>query len=66
MDKNPPRDLKQAAQEEARAPLLKDFWQFLIREKRWWLTPFLVVLLLLGLLTCLSSSAVAPFIYTLF
>jgi hypothetical protein len=58
--------LEQLARDESRVPLLKDFWFFLIREKRWWLTPILVILVLLGLLMWLSSTAVAPFIYTLF
>jgi hypothetical protein len=59
-------DLGRAAREQSRLPLLKDFWCFLIREKRWWLTPILLILLLLGLLMWFSSTAVAPFIYTLF
>ena len=59
-------DLERSARGESRWPLLKDFWFFLIREKRWWLTPILVILLLLGLLMWFSSTAVAPFIYTLF
>ncbi len=66
MDETPRDELERAAAEESRTPLLKDFWIFLVREKRWWLTPVVVVLVLLSLLMCLSSSAVAPFIYTLF
>jgi Family of unknown function (DUF5989) len=61
-----PSELERAAGDESRMPLLKDFWYFLIREKRWWLTPIVLILLLLGLLVWFSSSAVAPFIYTLF
>jgi hypothetical protein len=35
--------------------------------KRWWLLPILVSLFLLGVLIVLAqSSAIAPFIYTLF
>jgi hypothetical protein len=35
--------------------------------KRWWLVPLLVTLCLLGALIILAqSSAIAPFIYTLF
>jgi hypothetical protein len=61
-----PSDLERAAQDESKAPLLKDLWYFLIREKQWWLTPIVIALLLLGLLVWFSSSAIAPFIYTLF
>jgi hypothetical protein len=47
--------------------ILKEFWQFLKVRKKWWLTPIVFVLVLLGLLLVLTqSSPVAPFIYTLF
>ena len=47
--------------------LLKEFWDFLMERKKWWLTPIVLVLLLLGaLIVFTQSSAVAPFIYTLF
>jgi len=47
--------------------ILKEFWDFLRVRKKWWLAPIIIVLLLLGLLIILTqSSAVAPFIYTLF
>ncbi len=42
-------------------------WGFLRTRKKWWLTPIVLTLILLGLLIVLSeSSAVAPFIYALF
>ncbi len=47
--------------------ILKEFWGFLRERKRYWLLPIVIILLLLGLLIVFSqSSAVAPFIYTLF
>ena len=47
--------------------ILKEFWDFLKVRKKWWLTPIIIVLLLLGFLIIMTqSSAVAPFIYTLF
>ncbi|MEN6420481.1 MAG: DUF5989 family protein [Smithella sp.] len=40
---------------------------FLRERKKYWLAPIIIVLLLLGLLIIFSgSSAVSPFIYTLF
>ena len=46
---------------------LKEIWEFLKVRKKWWLTPILIVLLLLGFVIVMSSgSAMAPFIYTLF
>jgi hypothetical protein len=47
--------------------VLKQLWQFLMAEKKYWLLPIVVVFALLGLLIVFSqTSAVAPFIYTLF
>ncbi|MBP5436294.1 hypothetical protein J6Z39_10835 [bacterium] len=47
--------------------ILKDIWGFLKTRKKFWLLPLIVILLLLGLLIVLSgSSAIAPFIYTIF
>lgn len=47
--------------------IIKEFWGFLKVRKKWWLTPIVMVLLLLGALIVLTQgSAVAPFIYTLF
>lgn len=47
--------------------ILKEFWDFLKVRKKWWMTPIVIVLVLLGALIVLTeSTAVAPFIYTLF
>jgi hypothetical protein len=47
--------------------VLSEFWQFLMQEKKYWLVPIVIVFVLFGLLIVFSqSSAVAPFIYTLF
>ena len=35
-------------------------------NKKWWLSPILLVLLLLGALVLLVGSGLAPFIYPLF
>ena len=47
--------------------ILREFWDFLKVRKKWWLTPIVVVLALLGVLIVWGqSSALAPFVYTLF
>lgn len=54
-------------QAEQRAPgLLREYWDFLRYNKKWWLVPIIVSLLLVGILIVLGSTAAAPFIYTLF
>jgi hypothetical protein len=46
---------------------LKDLWGFMRQNRKFWLAPFVAVLLLLGVLVILAEySAVAPFVYTLF
>jgi hypothetical protein len=49
-----------------RPSLAREFALFLRENKKWWLGPIVVALLLLGLLAALGGSAAAPFIYTLF
>jgi hypothetical protein len=46
--------------------LLREMLRFLAANKKWWLLPVLCVFLLLGVLVFLSTTAAAPFIYTLF
>ena len=47
--------------------LLHELWEFLRVRKKFWLLPIIVMALLFGaLLMVAQSSAIAPFIYTLF
>jgi hypothetical protein len=51
----------------AKAELIRELWAFMKTRKRYWLAPIVVVMVLLGLMIILAeTSAVAPFIYTLF
>jgi len=52
--------------QQKRMSLIGEFIEFLKHNKKWWLLPILIILLGLGLLVLLSSSAVAPFIYPLY
>jgi hypothetical protein len=53
------------AQAKRRGPLA-EFLHFALHNKKWWLTPIIVVLLLVGVLAVLGGTGVAPFIYSLF
>lgn len=66
MDPKPPSELEKIAAEGPRPSLIKDFWHFLVHNKKWWLLPLLLVLGALSLLMLLSTTAASPFIYTLF
>jgi uncharacterized membrane protein len=47
--------------------IIGELFSFFWTNKRWWLVPMLVTLFLLGVVIVLAqSSAVGPFIYTLF
>jgi hypothetical protein len=63
---NTPSKFEKAAAESQGESLLSEFWSFLAQNKKWWLLPIMLVMLLLGTLILLSSTAAAPFIYTLF
>jgi hypothetical protein len=50
-----------------RLKIFGEFWYFLKHSKRWWLGPIFLFLILLSLLIIFAeSSALAPFIYSLF
>jgi hypothetical protein len=54
------------AAEEKDGGLLQDVAGYLKESKKWWLVPLVLIMLALALLLLLSSTGVAPFIYTLF
>mgnify|MGYP000672200073 CR=1 FL=1 len=56
-------NFEQAAQEKSPS-FVSEFWEFLLHNKKWWLTPIILVLLFLGLIIFLSGTVAAPFIYT--
>ncbi len=51
---------------EARVGLVRELLQFMRHNKKWWLTPIILALVLVGGLIVLGGTAAAPFIYTLF
>lgn len=51
----------------SKAQIMREFLEFLLSNKKFWLIPIVTVLLLVGcLLVVAQGSAVGPFIYTLF
>ena len=49
--------------DQAPPGIVAEFVDFLVHNKKWWLAPIIIVLLLLGVLVVLGSSGVLPFIY---
>ncbi len=47
--------------------IIKEIFEFLLRRKKYWIIPIVVILLGLAVLIILTEgSIIAPFIYTLF
>jgi len=65
MADNKTNEFEQLSQQK-RTTLMGEFIEFLKHNKKWWLLPIILILLAMGLLVFLSSSAIAPFIYPLF
>jgi hypothetical protein len=51
---------------EKRAGLISEFAGLLKQNKKYWLIPIILMLLVFSLLILLGGTAAAPFIYTLF
>lgn len=66
MGREPKSKFERVAEEGGQVGFLAELWAFLRDNKKWWLLPILVVLLLFSALVLLSGSGAAPFIYTLF
>ena len=60
----PPNEFEKSSREEAPG-LWREFLDLLRTNKKWWLAPIILALLLIGLLVFLAASKAAPLIYPL-
>jgi hypothetical protein len=60
----PPSEFEKASQEKTPG-LWREFVDLLKTNKKWWLAPIILALLLIGLLVILAASKAAPLIYPL-
>jgi hypothetical protein len=60
------RDAFDNAAREKSPGLWREFYDLLRQNKKWWLVPIVVALLLIGVLVILAATKAAPFIYPLF
>lgn len=66
LETNGDNDFEHQSRQKPRG-LLAEFWEFLVLNKRWWLIPIVLSLVLFGLLLVLAGqSVIAPLIYPLF
>ena len=57
-----PDDELEAHSQAPQPSLAAEFWDFLCHNKKWWLAPILIVLLILGALVVLGGTGL-PWIY---
>jgi hypothetical protein len=51
----------------SKARVISELWEFMRQNKKYWLAPIVITLVMVGVLLVLAKgSALAPFIYTLF
>jgi hypothetical protein len=65
MDPKPNNEFQRQAGGKQRG-FIAQFLDFALHNKKWWLTPIIVALLLASALILPGGSGVAPFIYTIF
>lgn len=54
-------------QSQSRPPsVFWEFLDFLVHNKKWWLSPIVIVLLVLSFFVMMTNTALGPFIYALF
>jgi len=56
----------ESAGQAKNAGVIAEFLAMLKQNRKYWLVPIVLILLLVGALIILGSTAAAPFIYTLF
>jgi hypothetical protein len=66
MEKQPESNQFKSAADGPPPSLVAELWDFLRHNKKWWLLPILLVLLVFGVLIFLSGTGAAPFIYTFY
>ena len=46
--------------------IVREFWQFIVENKSWWMIPIMIVFGLFSVLLVLAGTGALPFIYTMF
>jgi hypothetical protein len=59
-------DFARAAKASYWGGFLSEIWYFIRRNKKWWLIPLIIPLLVMGAFMILAGTGAAPLIYTLF
>ena len=54
------------ARQERRSAALAELWALLKREKAWWLTPLVIVVIAVIVVALIEARSVFPIVYSLF
>ncbi len=65
MNENDPKTIDEISADQSRG-LIREFWSFLLHNKKFWLIPLIIIFILFGFLIIFGGSSAAPFIYPLF
>ena len=49
-----------------RGSFIGEFFHMVRTKRKWWILPLVLILVAFGVMMVLSSSGIAPFIYTVF
>jgi hypothetical protein len=60
------RNAFEEAAKRKQGNLLSEFYGLLRENKKYWMIPIILMLLIFGLIIVIGGTAAAPFIYTLF
>src|SRR5262249_30430963 len=61
------RECIKEVKQMSRTRVFSEIWQYMKSNKKYWLVPIVLVLVTIGVLLAVAgSSALAPFVYTLF
>ena len=63
---DPPPETTEFEKAKSEKGLVAEFWEFLKENRKFWMIPIIVVLLVLGGLLIAGGSSFTPFIYALF
>ena len=65
MTENEPKTIDEISTDQSRG-LIREFWSFLLHNKKFWLIPIIIMFILFGFLIIFGGSSAAPFIYPFF
>ena len=63
---NEPVNFSDITNTSKQSGFLSEFASMLMHNKKWWLTPIVIALLLIAAVAISAGTGAAPFIYTLF